>query len=140
MEITPASAPDGSCSPSTGIRTRSCGAPCAAGRLAKHAADRQFPNFAPRAKRVIFLFQAGGPSQLDLLDYKPEMKGRFNEDIPPSIFGGQRITGMVAQQDRLPVVAYDVWLPPARAERHVVQRAVAAHRRRSPTRSAFCAR
>ncbi len=67
------------------------------------AADRQFPNFAPRAKRVIFLFQAGGPSQLDLLDYKPEIKGRFDQDIPPSIFGGQRITGMVAHQDRLPI-------------------------------------
>ncbi|HYI94880.1 MAG TPA: DUF1501 domain-containing protein [Bryobacteraceae bacterium] len=67
------------------------------------AADRAFPNFAPRAKRVIFLFQAGGPSQLDLLDYKPEMKGRFNQDIPPSVFGGQRITGMVAHQDRLPI-------------------------------------
>lgn len=67
------------------------------------AAERSFPNFAPRAKRVIFLFQAGGPSHLDLLDYKPEMKGRFNQDIPPSIFGGQRITGMVAHQDRLPV-------------------------------------
>ncbi len=66
-------------------------------------ADRPFPNFAPRAKRVIFLFQAGGPSHLDLLDYKPEMKGRFNQDIPPSIFGGQRITGMVAHQDRLPI-------------------------------------
>jgi hypothetical protein len=49
------------------------------------------------------LFQAGGPSQLDLLDYKPELKGRFNQDIPPSVFGGQRITGMVAHQDRLPV-------------------------------------
>lgn len=67
------------------------------------AADRQFPNFAPRAKRVIFLFQAGGPSHLDLLDYKPQMKGLFNQDIPPSIFGSQRITGMVAQQDRFPV-------------------------------------
>src|ERR1700761_5310296 len=63
-----------------------------------------FPNFAPRAKRVIFLFQAGGPSHLDLLDYKPSIKGRFNEDIPPSIFGTQRITGMVAQQDRFPVM------------------------------------
>jgi hypothetical protein len=62
-----------------------------------------FPNFPPRAKRVIFLFQAGGPSHLDLLDYKPEMKGRFDQDIPPSIFGTQRITGMVAQQDRFPV-------------------------------------
>ena len=60
-------------------------------------------HFAPKAKRVIFLFQAGGPSHLDLLDYKPEMKDRFNQDIPPSVFGGQRITGMVASQDRLPV-------------------------------------
>src|SRR5580692_1789081 len=68
------------------------------------AAPRAFPNFAPRAKRVIFLFQAGGPSHLDLLDYKPAMKGRFDQDIPPSIFGGQRVTGMVAQQDRFPVV------------------------------------
>jgi hypothetical protein len=68
------------------------------------AAERQFPNFAPKAKRVIFLFQAGGPSHLDLLDYKPEIRNRFNQDIPPSIFGGQRVTGMVAQQDRFPVV------------------------------------
>ena len=63
-----------------------------------------FPNFPPRAKRVIFLFQAGGPSHIDLLDYKPKLTGRFNEDIPPSVFGGQRVTGMVAQQDRFPVV------------------------------------
>ena len=63
-----------------------------------------FPNFKPRAKRVIFLFQAGGPSHLDLFDYKPAMSGRFGQDIPPSIFGGQRVTGMVAQQDRFPVV------------------------------------
>jgi hypothetical protein len=68
------------------------------------AASPAFPNFAPRAKRVIFLFQAGGPSHLDLFDYKPQMKGRFDEDIPPSVFGTQRITGMVAQQDRLPVM------------------------------------
>lgn len=68
------------------------------------AESKEFPNFAPRAKRIIFLFQAGGPSQLDLFDYKPEMKGRFDQDIPASIFGGQRITGMVAQQDRFPVV------------------------------------
>ena len=67
------------------------------------AATPSFPNFPPRAKRVIFLFQAGGPSHLDLLDYKPEMKGRFDQDIPPSVFGGQRVTGMVAQQDRFPV-------------------------------------
>ena len=64
-----------------------------------------FPNFAPRAKRVIFLFQAGGPSHLDLLDYKPAMKGRFDQDIPAVRSSArQRITGMVAQQDRFPVV------------------------------------
>ncbi len=80
------------------------GAPHAVAAGATVAAPRAFPNFAPRAKRVIFLFQAGGPSHLDLLDYKPAMKGRFDQDIPPSIFGGQRVTGMVAQQDRFPVV------------------------------------
>src|SRR5260370_26252099 len=68
------------------------------------ADDETFPNFAPSAKRVIFLFQAGGPSHLDLLDYKPQMKNRFDQDIPASVFGGQRVTGMVAQQDRFPVV------------------------------------
>ncbi len=63
-----------------------------------------FPSFAPRAKRVIYLFQSGGPSHLDLLDWKPAIKDRFDQDIPPSIFGTQRITGMVAHQDRFPIV------------------------------------
>jgi hypothetical protein len=62
-----------------------------------------FPNHAAKAKRVIFLFQAGGPSQLDLLDHKPLLKDRFDQDIPASIFGTQRITGMVANQSRFPV-------------------------------------
>ncbi|MFN3326721.1 MAG: DUF1501 domain-containing protein [Bryobacteraceae bacterium] len=70
---------------------------------AREPEQRAFPNFPPRAKRVIFLFQAGGPSQLDLMDYKPGLKDRFNQDIPPSVFGGQRVTGMVAHQDRFPV-------------------------------------
>ncbi len=63
-----------------------------------------FPNFAPKAKRVIFLHQSGGPSHLDLFDWKPAIKDRFDQDIPPSVFGGQRITGMVAHQDRFPIV------------------------------------
>ena len=63
----------------------------------------RFPISAPRAKRASSSSSAGGPSHLDLLDYKPLMKDRFNQDIPASIFGGQRITGMVAQQDRFPV-------------------------------------
>ena len=96
--------PPGSCSrePGTDSGLRRCML-CSAVRGTLRPRPSRFPNFAPRAKRVIFLFQAGGPSHLDLLDYKPEMKGRFDQDIPPSIFGGQRVTGMVAQQDRFPV-------------------------------------
>ena len=81
-----------------------CGFGLGAAAFHALAAPKAFPNFAPKAKRVIFLFQAGGPSHLDLLDHKPFLKGRFDEDIPPSIFGTQRITGMVAHQDRFPVM------------------------------------
>ncbi len=59
------------------------------------------PHFAPKAKRVICLFQSGGPSHLDLLDEKPLLRTRFNEDLPDSVRQGQRITGMVASQARL---------------------------------------
>jgi hypothetical protein len=62
-----------------------------------------FPNFAPKAKRVIFLFQSGGPSQMDLFDYKPALMGKRGEQLPDSIRKGQRLTGMTATQDRLPV-------------------------------------
>jgi hypothetical protein len=61
------------------------------------------PHFPPRAKRVIFLFQSGGPSQIELLDYKPGLKDHFDQDLPDSIRMGQRITGMVTGQARLPV-------------------------------------
>lgn len=61
------------------------------------------PHFAPKAKRVICLFQSGGPSHLDLLDDKPLLRQRFNEDLPDSIRRGQRITGMVASQARFAV-------------------------------------
>jgi hypothetical protein len=50
--------------------------------------------FPPRAKRVIFLFMAGAPSQLDLFDYKPALTGQFNEPLPPSVSMGQRVTAM----------------------------------------------
>lgn len=56
---------------------------------------------APTAKRVICLFQSGGPSHLELFDPKPLLKNRFNEDLPDSVRQGQRITGMVAGQARL---------------------------------------
>ncbi len=60
-----------------------------------------FPNFAPKARRVICLFQSGGPSHLELFDPKPLLKQRFNEDLPDSVRQGQRITGMVSGQARL---------------------------------------
>ena len=59
------------------------------------------PHFAPKAKRVICLFQSGGPSHLDLFDDKPVLRERFNEDLPDSVRKGQRISGMVASQARL---------------------------------------
>jgi hypothetical protein len=61
------------------------------------------PHFAPRAKRIIYLFMAGGPSQLDLFDYKPMLNQRNGEDLPESVRMGQRLTGMSANQSTLPM-------------------------------------
>jgi hypothetical protein len=62
-----------------------------------------FPNFAPKAKRVIYLHQSGAPSQMDLFDPKPQLAARFGEDLPDSIRNGQRLTGMTSEQKRFPV-------------------------------------
>ena len=56
-----------------------------------------------RAKRIIYLFQSGAPSQLDLFDYKPGLKDRFATELPASIRMGQRLTGMTATQASFPV-------------------------------------
>jgi hypothetical protein len=61
------------------------------------------PHFAPKAKRVIYLFQVGGPSQVDLYDYKPELLKRQGTDLPDSIRGTQRLTGMTAAQTSFPI-------------------------------------
>ncbi|MFP6581577.1 MAG: DUF1501 domain-containing protein [Candidatus Hydrogenedentota bacterium] len=61
------------------------------------------PHFAPKAKRVIYLFQSGGPSQLDLFDYKPLLNERNGEELPDSVRQGQRLTGMSANQASLPM-------------------------------------
>jgi hypothetical protein len=61
------------------------------------------PHFAPKAKRVIYLFQVGGPSQVDLYDYKPELMKRQGTDLPDSIRGTQRLTGMTAAQTSFPI-------------------------------------
>jgi hypothetical protein len=62
------------------------------------------PHFAPKAKRVIYLFQNGAPSQLESFDYKPLLNKMSGQDLPESIRGGQRLTGMTANQERFPLV------------------------------------
>ena len=61
------------------------------------------PHFAPKAKRAIYLFMNGGPSQMDLFDYKPAMNAMFDKDLPNSIRMGQRLTTMTSGQNRFPV-------------------------------------
>ena len=62
------------------------------------------PHFAPKAKRVIYLFMSGGPSQIDLLDHKPLLNQRHGEELPDSVRGGQRLTGMSGNQSSIPMV------------------------------------
>lgn len=61
------------------------------------------PHFPAKAKKIIYLFMAGGPSQLETFDYKPEMKKMFDKDLPDSIRQGQRVTNMTAGQSRFPI-------------------------------------
>jgi Protein of unknown function (DUF1501) len=61
------------------------------------------PHLAPRARRVIWLTQAGAPSQLDLFDDKPGLRARFREELPESVRGSQRLTGMTSGQKQFPV-------------------------------------
>jgi hypothetical protein len=62
------------------------------------------PHFAPKAKRVIYLFQNGAPSQLESFDYKPLLNKMHGADLPESIRQGQRLTGMTASQTKFPLV------------------------------------
>jgi hypothetical protein len=61
------------------------------------------PHFAAKAKRIIYLFQSGGPSQLDLYDYKPLLNARHGEQLPDSVRGSQRLTGMSGNQSSIPI-------------------------------------
>ena len=67
------------------------------------ARESGFPNFTPKAKRIIYLFQSGAPSQMDLFDPKPDMADHFGEDLPDSIRKGQRLTTMTSGQTSFPV-------------------------------------
>ncbi len=61
------------------------------------------PHFKPKAKRVIYLFQSGAPSQMDLFDYKPDLKEKRGIDLPDSVRMGQRFTTMTSGQKSFPV-------------------------------------
>src|SRR3954465_11718644 len=62
-------------------------------------------HFAPTAKRVIYLFMSGGPSHIDLFDYKPKLRELHGTELPATIRMGQRITGMTSGQKSFPCVA-----------------------------------
>ena len=76
------------------------------GRLASNeeAMMEAIPHFAPKAKRVIYLFQNGAPSQLESFDYKPLLREKMGEELPDSIRQGQRLTGMTSGQASFPLV------------------------------------
>src|SRR6266404_2727655 len=74
----------------------------AAGQQAASGGLAGLPHFPPTARRVIYLFQSGAPSQMDLFDYKPRLQNLRGTDLPDSIRQGQRLTAMTATQDRFP--------------------------------------
>ena len=71
------------------------------------------PHFAPKTKRVIYLHMVGGPAQMDLLDYKPEMPKWFDKDLPDSVRMGQRLTTMTSGQSRFPIAPSKYKFSPA---------------------------
>jgi hypothetical protein len=81
---------------------RTVGAAALASLLGEAASGNE-PHFKPTARRVIYLFQSGAPSQLDLFDHKPKLKDLFAKELPDSVRRGQRLTGMTATQESFPV-------------------------------------
>lgn len=65
--------------------------------------DSGFQRYAPTAKRIIYLFQSGAPSQMDLFDYKPALLKRSHTELPDSVRNGQRLTGMTKDQTSFPI-------------------------------------
>lgn len=68
-----------------------------------HQALPGLPHFAPKAKRVIYLFQSGGPSQMDLFDHKPGLEEWRGKELPESFRQGQRLTAMTSRQSSFPI-------------------------------------
>ncbi len=90
------------------------GHPLALGRSrALRGQDAALSPLLAKAKRVIYLFQSGGPSQVDLFDYKPVLRELHGTELPDSVRQGQRVTGMTSGQASFPVLA-----PPYEFKRH----------------------
>lgn len=97
-----------------GLATVTATSPLA--RAATSAAQAELPpgpHFRPSAKRVIYLHMVGGPSQIDLFDYKPVMKQWFDKDLPDSVRMGQRLTTMTSGQARFPIAPSKFKFSPA---------------------------
>jgi hypothetical protein len=81
-----------------GTTALTLGEPAFQSLMAAETGLPSLPHFAPKAKRVIYMMQTGGPSHVDLFDDKPELRKRRNQDIPDSVLGGLRLTTMTANQ------------------------------------------
>src|SRR6185369_15904004 len=88
-----------------GREARGENAPVPAGKGTKTGLGAALPetHFPAKAKNVIYLHMVGGPSQLDLFDYKPKMQEWYDKDLPDSVRKGQRLTTMTSGQARFPI-------------------------------------
>ena len=68
----------------------------------------ELPHFPPKVKRVIYFFQSGAPSQMELFDYKPKLKEMYGQELPDSVRGNQRVSSMTADQRTFPIAWGDV--------------------------------
>ncbi|CAN5537212.1 DUF1501 domain-containing protein [soil metagenome] len=86
-----------------GLGAAALGSLLPSGLYAADEVKKLLPHFVPKAKRIIYLFQSGAPSQLELFDYKPKLREMFGEELPPSVRGDQRLTGMSSGQRSFPL-------------------------------------
>ena len=84
-------------------------------------------HFPGKAEHVIYLHMVGGPSQIDLFDYKPKMDAWYDKDLPDSIRQGQRLTTMTSGQARFPIAPSKYKFAAPRRVRHVAERVAAVH-------------
>ena len=88
---------------SAGIGTAALASLLGPRALASTRGEAPLPHFAPKAKRVSYLFMSGAPSQFETFDWKPRLRDMFDQELPDSIRGGQRITTMTSGQARFPI-------------------------------------